>query len=504
MAANRRLTSGLATRLGTLGDDGPPPSPRPTMQRVLPMESAYTRRDLLGGFVTGLQGVALASMLPQQRSLAAQPPHFAPKANRVLQIFCPGAASHIDLWDYKPELQRRSGQQAPAELDAVTFQGSNGALMGSPWEFKPRGQSGKMISELLPELGGLADEIAFVHSMQSKTNTHGPACVLLNTGFVLEGFPSAGSWVSYALGSENNNLPTYVAIPDIRGIPPAGPANWGAGFLPAEHQAIVFNAQEPIRNLQRPASISHERDAATRDFLGELNRNHAAVHPGDEELKARIAAYELAARMQLSAPEVTDLSKETQATRDLYGANDPNPLKAAYARNCLLARRLLERGVRFVSLFCASRASGVDGLLNWDAHKTLKADYERHCPILDQPTAGLLNDMRSRGMLEDTLVVWATEFGRMPTHQEGTVGRDHNPNAFTTWFAGAGIRGGTSYGATDELGGRSVEDIATVHDFHATMLHLLGLDHERVTWYHNGINRRLTDVHGHVIEEILA
>lgn len=504
MAATRRLTSGLVTRLGTLGDDGPPPSPRPTMQPVLPMESAYTRRDLLGGFVTGLQGVALASMLPQQRSLAAQPPHFAPKANRVLQIFCPGAASHLDLWDYKPELQRRSGQQAPAELDAVTFQGSNGALMGSPWQFKPRGQSGKMISELLPELGGLADEIAFVHSMQSKTNTHGPACVLLNTGFVLEGFPSAGSWVSYALGSENNNLPTYVAIPDIRGIPPAGPANWGAGFLPAEHQAIVFNAQEPIRNLERPASISPERDAATRDFLGELNRNHAAAHPGNEELKARIAAYELAARMQLSAPEVTDLSKETQATRDLYGANDPNPLKAAYARNCLLARRLLERGVRFVSLFCASRASGVDGLLNWDAHKTLKADYERHCPILDQPTAGLLNDMRSRGLLEDTLVVWATEFGRMPTHQQGTVGRDHNPNAFTTWFAGAGIRGGTSYGATDELGGRSVEDIATVHDFHATMLHLLGLDHERVTWYHNGINRRLTDVHGHVIEEILA
>lgn len=504
MAGPRRITPARATPPDTLDYAGPLPSPPPTVRGTLPAESAHTRRDLLGGFVTGLQGVALASMLPQQRSLAAQPPHFAPKANRVLQIFCPGAASHIDLWDYKPELQRRSGQQAPAELDAVTFQGSNGALMGSPWDFKPRGQSGKMISELLPELGGLADEIAFVHSMQSKTNTHGPACVLLNTGFVLEGFPSAGSWVSYALGSENNNLPTYVAIPDIRGIPPAGPANWGAGFLPAEHQAIVFNAQEPIRNLQRPPSISPERDAATRDFLGELNRIHAAAHPGDEELTARIAAYELAARMQLSAPEVTDLSQETEATRDLYGANDTNPLMAAYGRNCLLARRLLERGVRFVSLFCASRASGVDGLLNWDAHKTLKADYERHCPILDQPTAGLLKDMRSRGMLEDTLVVWATEFGRMPTHQQGTVGRDHNPNAFTTWLAGAGIRGGTSYGATDELGGRSVEDIATVHDFHATMLHLLGLDHERVTWYHNGINRRLTDVHGHVIDEILA
>ncbi len=393
---------------------------------------------------------------------------------------------------------------APAEMDAVTFQGKNGALMGSPWEFIPRGQSGKMVTELLPELGSLVDEIAFIHSMQSTTNTHGPACVLLNTGFVLEGFPSSGSWVSYALGSANNNLPTYVAIPDIRGIPPAGPANWGSGFLPAEHQAIVFNAQEPIRNLERPPGIPARTDTATRDFLRFLDSNHAARHPGEQELQARIASYELAARMQLSAPEVTDLSKESRATRDLYGADDPNPLKAAYARNCLLARRLLERGVRFVSLFCASRASGVDGLLNWDAHKTLKADYERHCPVLDQPTAGLLRDMRSRGLLDDTLVVWATEFGRMPTHQEGTVGRDHNPNAFTVWLTGAGIRGGVSYGSTDEFGGKAVENVVTVHDFHATMLHLLGLDHERLTWYHNGINRRLTDVHGHVIRDVLA
>ena len=463
-----------------------------------------SRRELLGDFVTGLQGVAIASLLPKVAPAANTGAHFEPKAKRVLQIFCPGAASHIDLWDYKPELHRRSGQPAPAEMDAVTFQGKNGALMGSPWDFIPRGESGKMITELLPELGSLVDDIAFIHSMQSKTNTHGPACVLLNTGFVLEGFPSSGSWVSHALGSANDNLPTYVAIPDIRGIPPAGPANWGAGFLPAQHQAIVFNAQEPIRNLERPPRISVGADSATREFIGFLNSLHLARHPAEQELQARIASYELAARMQLSAPEVTDLSKESKATRDLYGADDPNPLKAAYARNCLLARRLLERGVRFVSLFCASRASGVDGLLNWDAHKTLKADYERHCPILDQPTAGLLRDMRSRGLLEETLVVWATEFGRMPTHQEGTVGRDHNPNAFTIWLAGAGIKGGVSYGATDEFGGKAVENIATVHDFHATMLHLLGLDHERLTWYHNGINRRLTDVHGHVIREVLV
>ncbi len=468
------------------------------------MAVPVTRREMLGDFVTGLQGVALASLLPQRASAQRAQPHFPPKAQRVLQVFCPGAASHIDLWDYKPELQRRSGQSAPAEMDAVTFQGKNGALMGSPWTFHPRGQSGKMVTELLPELGELVDEIAFVHSMQSRTNTHGPACVLMNTGFSLEGFPSSGAWISYALGSSNDNLPTYVAIPDIRGIPPAGPANWGAGFLPAEHQAIVFNAQEPIRNLDRPIQISGRRDKATRDFLGFLNRTHAERHPGDQDLQARIAAYELAARMQLSTPEVTDLSRESPATRSLYGADDPNPLKAAYARNCLLARRLLERGVRFVSLFCASRASGVDGLLNWDAHKTLKADYERHCPILDGPTAGLLRDMGARGMLDDTLVVWVTEFGRMPTHQEGTLGRDHNPNAFTVWFTGAGIKGGVSYGATDEFGGKAVENVATAHDFHATVLHLLGLDHEKLTWYHNGINRRLTDVHGHVIHEILA
>ena len=462
------------------------------------------RREWLGDFVTGLRNIAFASLLPVGVASETNQLHFEPKAKRVLQIVCPGGASHVDLWDYKPELQARSGQQAPATLDAVTFQGANGALMGSPWSFKPRGQSGKMITELLPQLGELVDEMAFIHSMTSKTNTHGPACVLLNTGFAMEGFPSAGSWVSYALGSANDNLPTYVSIPDIRGIPPAGPANWGAGFLPAEHQAVVFNAHEPIRNLERPSSIPRKQDEATREFLGFLNRRHAAMRPGDEELQARISAYELAARMQLSAPEVSDLSRESKATRELYGINDQNPLKAAYAKNCLLSRRLLERGVRFVNLFCASRASGVDGLLNWDAHKTLKADYERHCPILDQPTAALLKDMKSRGLLEDTLVVWTTEFGRMPTHQLGTLGRDHNPNAFTIWLTGAGIRGGVSYGSTDEFGSKSVENISTVHDFHATVLKLLGLDHEKLTWYHNGINRRLTDVHGHAIEEVLA
>ncbi len=452
----------------------------------------------------GVTGIALAHLLGRERGMAAQQTHFPAKAKRILQIFCPGAVSHLDTFDYKPDLEKWHGKPLPGAENFVSFQGANGNLMKSPWTFERRGQSGKRITELLPHLGELVDDMAFIHSMTTKTNTHGPGCVMMNTGFSLEGFPSAGSWISYALGSENENLPTYVAIPDVRGIPPAGPANWNNGFLPAEHQAIVFNAARPIQNLDRPQSISAAEDIASREYLQYLNRGHAARNPGNSDLEARIASYELAARMQLSAPEASDLTKESKATHELYGTDDANPLVAAYARNCLLARRLVERDVRFVTLYCGSRASGVDGLLNWDAHKSLQADYERHCPILDRPTAGLIKDMRSRGLLDDTLILWTTEFGRMPTHQAGTLGRDHNPEAFTVWMLGAGVQGGVSYGATDEFGRKAVENVATVYDFHATVLHLLGLDHEKLTFYHNGIARRLTDVHGHVIKDVLA
>ena len=302
----------------------------------------------------------------------------------------------------------------------------------------------------------------------------------------------------------NDNLPTYVAVQDIRGEPPNGKANWGNGFLPAQHQGVTMSAQQPLRNLARPAAISPDAEAATRELLELINTEHAAAHPGNDELRARMAAYELAAKMQLAAPEVSDLSREPRHVHELYGTADPDKLKAAYARNCLLSRRFLEKGVRYVSLYCASRASAVDGLLNWDAHKTLKADYERHCPIFDQPTAALLTDLKQRGMLKDVLVLWCSEFGRMPTHQEGTSGRDHNPDAFTTWMMGAAIKGGVSHGATDDFGRRAAVDVATVYDFYATVLHLLGLDHERLTYYHNGANRRLTDVHGHVLERILT
>jgi Protein of unknown function (DUF1501) len=477
---------------------------RPIRSQTCMNDSLTSRRSFLSQMGTGMTGVSIASLLTRETLGLDTASHCIPKAKQVLQIFCPGGASHVDLWDHKPMLEKYHGTPLPGAETEVTFQGKNGNLMKSPWPFLPAGKSGKMISSMLPHMARHVDEMAFIHSMTSRSNTHGPGCIYMNSCFTREGFPSAGSWVSYGLGSMNDNLPTYITVQDVRGEPPNGKANWGNGFLPAKYQAVSMAAQQALRNLDRPAGISVEEDEATRHFLQNVNRAHAAARPGNDELSARIASYELAAKMQLTAPEVSDLSREPAHIHQLYGANDPNELKAAYARNCLLSRRFLEQGVRYVSLYCASRASAVDGLLNWDAHKTLQADYERHCPIFDQPTAALLSDLKQRGMLDDVLVVWCTEFGRMPTHQDGTSGRDHNPDAFTTWMMGAGIKGGVSYGETDELGRRAAVDVATSYDFYATVLHLLGLDHEKLTYYHNGANRRLTDVHGHVMDRILA
>lgn len=459
------------------------------------------RRQFLGNVTTGLMGVGLQRLMAAESTGRA---HFPARAKRVLQIFCPGAASHMDLWEHKPMLEKRHGEPLPGEENMVSFQGKNGPLMKSPWPFVPAGESGKMISSMLPNMARHVDDIAFFHGMHSETNTHGPGCVFVNTGHETEGFPSAGAWISYALGSLTDNLPTYVAIPDIRGEPPNGKANWSNGFLPARHQAIVMAAHRPIRNLTTPESVGADEEKGTRDLLHFLNRKHARERPEESELRARMSAYELAARMQLSAPEVSDFRSEPSHIHKLYGTDSSNGLKSAYARNCLLARRLLERGVRCVNLYCSSRASGVDGLLNWDAHKTLKPDYERHCPVFDQPTAALLTDLKQRGMMEDTLILWCTEFGRMPTRQEGTAGRDHNPDGFTLWMMGAGVKGGTSYGATDEFGRRAVENPTTIWEFYSTVLHLLGLDYEKLSWYHNGLDRRLTDVHGHLIRDVLA
>jgi hypothetical protein len=345
--------------------------------------------------------------------------------------------------------------------------------------------------------------MCFIHSMTSTTNTHGPGENHMSTGFAVEGYPSAGAWISYALGSEAEDLPAFVAIPDPRGVPQAGPSNWSSGFLPAVFQGTAFNAAQPIANLLAPEGVSTSADRAGREYLKMLNRKHLERDPGDSELAARIASYELAARLQLSAPEVNDLSQESSTTLDQYGANDANSLKAGFARNCLLARRLLERGVRFVEVFNGAYAMG-EGVGNWDGHKALKDQYTIHAPILDQPAAALLSDLKARGLLDETLVVWTTEFGRMPVFQAGAQGRDHNPKGFTVWLAGAGVKRGFSYGATDEFGYQAVDNPSSVYELHATILHLLGLDYDRLSFFYNGAEQRLTFVHGRVIREVLA
>lgn len=491
-----------------------------------PLHSRYLldRRGFLGHTATGLGSIALAQLLASENLLlperddqspirpvidpanpnGARPSHFAPAARNVIVIFCAGACSQIDTWDYKPELVKRHGQPMPGE-NVVTFQGRQGALQKSPWEFRPRGESGKMVSTLVDQLGELADEMCFVHSLTGKTNTHGPGENFMSTGFTLEGFPSMGAWVTYALGSENGNLPAFVAIPDPRGRPQSSANNWGPGFLPAVFQGVDFSASQPVRNLALPAGITDQRDLATRELLNRMNERHLARFPGDSGLAARIASYELAARMQLSVPGLCDLSTEPAHILKMYGADDvQNPLRAAFARNCILARRLTESGVRFVQLFNGAYQTGGEGTSNWDGHKAIREQYDRHGPILDQPAAALLKDLRQRGLLKETLVVWCTEFGRMPTFQEGASGRDHNPAGFTAWLAGAGVKRGFSFGETDAFGYRAVRDVVTVHDFHATILHLLGLDHQRLGFYHNGTERRLTDVHGTVIRDLLT
>ena len=477
------------------------------------------RRGFLSHTINGLPAIALASMLADERAGAESPqrepvqiepahphaprkPHFAAKAKNVIVVFCSGAVSHVDTFDFKPELIRRDGQPLPGNERLVSFQGPNGNLTKPLWTFRPRGQCGKMISDLLPSIGEMADDLCFIHSMTTTSNTHGPAENVMSTGFALDGFPSMGAWVNYALGSENSDLPSFVAIEDPRGNPQSGPNNWASGFLPAAFQGTPFSTTKPIRFLSPPRELSDSANVATRDALRFLDQQNQARFPGDEQLAARIASYELAARMQLSVPEAVDVKSEPVHIRKLYGADRPNKQKAAFAENCMLARRLIERGVRFVQLFNGAYASG--GRLNWDGHSELKPQYDVHGEILDQPVGGLLKDLKQRGLLEETLVVFATEFGRMPMFQMGTYGRDHNPEGFTCWLAGAGVKPGHSYGATDPFGFKAAENIVTPPDFHATILRLLGLDHERLTFYHNGIERRLTNVEGHVIQDVLA
>ena len=455
------------------------------------------RRQFLWNFGGGLGGIALARMLGGAT-------HFPARAKRVVQLFMSGAASQCDTFDYKPELIRLNGEKFEPGGKVELFQSSPGAVMKSPWDWKQRGQCGKWVSELMPHIASCADDIAFVHSMIAKSNVHGPATFMQNTGFVLPGFPCMGSWVSYGLGSMNDNLPTFIVLPDSRGFAPNGPGNWSAGFLPASHQGTMIRASSPnpIYDLfpPKPSSyITAASETSTWNLLREMNRDHMAQREGDSRLEARIASYEMAARLQLSAPQVLDVSGESEATRKLYGLDQR--VTQDFGRNCLIARRLLERGVRFVQVW-----SGADNGFprrNWDSHENLAKDHAEMAAGMDQPTAALIKDLKSRGLLDDTVVFWTTEFGRMPCSQ-GAKGRDHNPFAFTVWLAGGGVRGGVSYGASDEWSYRVAEKPVYCYDIHATVLRLLGIDHTRLTYRHNGIDRRLTDVHGEVISELLA
>jgi len=429
--------------------------------------------------------------------------HFQGAAKQVLVISCPGAVSHVDTFDYKPALTKLHGQKPP-NIPAVTFEGPTGNIAKPFWEFRPRGESGKMVSDLLPNLGELADDCCFVHSLQTQTSAHPQGENFFNTGFTMEGFPSIGAWVTYALGSECSDLPAFVAINDPRGLARSGKNNFGSGFLPAAFQGTDFNSKNPPANLQRPSHLSGADDKMTIRLLERLNGRHLERYPGDADLAARIASYELAGRMQTSVPEVMNLSGEPDSIHREYGTDSGTELKREYAKNCILARRLIEKGVRVVQLFNGSDPSGGNGITNWDSHSDIFKTHAMQAEIMDQPTAALIHDLKRRGLLKDTLVVWATEFGRMPFLQGNGTGRDHNPDAFTCFLAGAGVKRGFSYGESDEFGFKAAVNPVEVYDFNATILHLMGLDHERLSYYHNGIERRLTNVHGHVIKDVLS
>jgi len=473
-----------------------------------------SRRDLLFQAGQGIGGLALAYLLNQDGLLAAngcessagiqspfapKPPHFKPRAKNVISLFMCGGVSAIDTFDPKPALDKYHGQPLPGEREVQVQQGFPGPIMRSPYKFKKYGQSGIEVSELFPHMGGMVDEVALVRSAVGRSNDHSISHFEWNTGALLPGSPSYGSWIAYGLGTENQNLPAFVVIFDPRGGPYNGPNNWGAGYLPAAYQGTAFrSAGDPILDLRPPAEyVSPEEQRARLDLLAALNQQHVERYPGVSEFSARIASYELAYRMQGCAPQTVDLSQESEETKQLYGLD--HKVSEPFGRQCLMARRLVERGVRFVQLWSGAYVN--DTVDTWDAHNSIVDNHGQHAPEVDKPIAGLLTDLKRRGLMEETLVVWHTEFGRMPISQRG-VGRDHNPNAFSLWMAGAGIHGGQVIGRSDEFGYKTVEQPVSVHDFHATILHLLGIDHKRLTYFFNGRHMRLTDVHGELIPQI--
>jgi hypothetical protein len=430
-------------------------------------------------------------------------PHAKPRAKQVLQIFAAGGVSHIDTFQYKPELTRLAGKTLEGKGENKGFFGQPGRIQPSPFAFARKGACGQWVSEIFPCLGECVDRLTFIHSMVARSNNHTPATFQMNSGYTLNGFPSMGAWTSYGLGSLEDDLPTFVVLPDPRGLPAGGSINWTAGFLPAEHQgtALRTSGSEAISFLRTPESVTPEARARAARFLARRNRAFADLDPGDSSLLARVRSYELAARMQLRVPEAVDVESESEATRSLYGLDRDE--SRGFGRNCLLARRLLERGVRFVQLFHGGAFGSPR--INWDGHEELASNHRSMAPSLDRPLAGLIVDLEQRGLLDDVLIVWCTEFGRGPATQGiGSTGRDHHPDAFTCFLGGAGVRRGYAHGASDEVGYFVADDPVTTYDLHATILHLLGIDHKRLTFYHNGIERRLTDVHGDVVEGILS
>ena len=457
-----------------------------------------TRREMLQQSALGFGSLALTSLLQAENPLAAKRPHFRPRAKRVIFLFMKGGPAHMDTFEYKPLLQRDHGKPLPFDKPKVTF-AKTGNLLASPWQFKPYGQCGHMVSELFPHVARHVDDICFIHGAHGTNPAHGGALLKLHTGADNFVRPSMGAWVGYGLGTENENLPSYVTICPT--LAHGGLNNWGSAFLPAHFGGT------PIGNASlkaKDAKVHHIRNPkwtpgqqrAQLDFLKQLNEGHLAGTP-DAVLESRINSYELAFRMQTSMPEIQDTRGETEATRKLYGLD--NPITEDFGRQCLMARRFAERGVRFVQV------SHSDSKVQWDQHGNLKKGHTEKASEVDKPIAGLLHDLKSRGLLEDTLVLWSGEFGRTPTVQgSGMDGRDHNPWGFTMWMAGAGVKGGFAHGATDDYGFYAERDKMHIHDVHATLLHLLGIDHEKLTYRNSGRDFRLTDVFGHVAHEIFV
>ena len=461
----------------------------------------------------GIGGLALIDLMSQDKLLAAEcvgsagvsdsplmpkAPHFKPRAKSMISLFMSGGVSHLDTFQYKPALEKYNRMPMEGKGDVKVRQGYPGPLMKSPFSFKQYGQSGAWVSEIFPNLATIVDDLTFIHSCQGLSNDHVISHYEWNTGSIQMGSPSVGSWVTYGLGTENQNLPGFVVVLDQKGGPYAGPPNWQAGFLPAAYQGTVFRSKgDPILDLSAPANfMSVEQERARLDQLALLNQNFNEKYPGISELSARIASYELAYRMQTCAPEAVDLSKESEATKKMYGLDDP--VTAGYGRQCLLARRLVERGVRFVQLMSGAYVSIED---TWDAHANIVSNHRLHAREVDKPITALITDLKQRGLLDETLVLWHSEFGRMPISQRG-VGRDHNPGAMTVFMTGAGIQGGQQIGSSDDVGYKAEDQKVTNHDLHASILHLLGIDHKRLTYYFNGRNMRLTDVSGELIPQI--